>query len=234
LARAAAEVGVRIHEKSRVVAYSRSDPSLVETTTGSVKASFVVLGCNGYLQDLEPRIAKKIMPINNFMIATEPLGEQRARELISGRFGIHDTRFVVNYFRLSDDQRLLFGGGENYRRGFPKDIAAFVRRPMLTLFPQLEDVCIDYSWGGTLAVTVNRLPHVGRMQPNVFFGQGYSGHGILIATLAGKVIAEAIAGMANRFDVLADLPIHTFPGGTLLRYPGMVLGMLYYTIRDRI
>ena len=234
LARAAAEIGVRIHEKSRVVAYSRNDPSLVETTTGSVKASFVVLACNGYLRDLESRIARKIMPINNFMIATEPLGEQRARELINGRFGIHDTRFVVNYFRLSDDQRLLFGGGENYRRGFPKDIAAFVRRPMLKLFPQLEDVGIDYSWGGTLAVTVNRLPHVGRVRPNVFFGQGYSGHGILIATLAGKVIAEAIAGTASRFDVLADLPIHPFPGGTLLRYPGMVLGMLYYAIRDRI
>ncbi len=174
------------------------------------------------------------MPINNFMIATEPLGEQRARELINGRYGVHDTRFVVDYFRLTDDHRLLFGGGENYRRGFPGDIAAFVRPYMLNLFPQLEDVAIDYAWGGTLAVTVNRLPHIGRVRPNVFFGQGYSGHGILIATLAGKVIAEAIAGTASRFDVLANLPIHTFPGGTLLRYPGMVLGMLYYTIRDRI
>ncbi|MEE8425774.1 MAG: FAD-binding oxidoreductase, partial [Woeseiaceae bacterium] len=124
LAQAAAETGVRIHEKSRVVKYSRSDPSLVETAGGSVKASFVVLACNGYLRGLEPRIAGKIMPINNFMIATEPLGEQRARELINGRFGIHDTRFVVDYFRLSDDHRLLFGGGENYRRGFPSDIAA--------------------------------------------------------------------------------------------------------------
>lgn len=234
LARAAAKTGVRIHEKSRVVRYSRSDPSLVETAGGLVKASFVILACNGYLRGLEPRIAGKIMPINNFMIATEPLGEQRARELINGRFGIHDTRFVVDYFRLSDDHRLLFGGGENYRRGFPSDIAAFVRPYMLNLFPQLEDVGIDYAWGGTLAVTVNRLPHIGRVQPNVFFGQGYSGHGILIATLAGKVIAEAIAGTASRFDVLADLPIRTFPGGTLLRYPGMVVGMLYYAIRDRL
>lgn len=234
LARAAAEAGVRIHEKSRVARYSQDDPSLVETNGGSVTASFVVLACNGYLQGLERRIASKIMPINNFMIATEPLGEQRARELIDGRFGVHDTRFIVDYFRLTDDHRLLFGGGENYRRGFPGDIAAFVRPYMLNLFPQLEDVAIDYAWGGTLAVTVNRLPHIGRVRPNVFFGQGYSGHGILIATLAGKVIAEAIAGTASRFDVLASLPIHTFPGGTLLRYPGMVLGMLYYTIRDRI
>jgi gamma-glutamylputrescine oxidase len=233
LARAAAEAGVRIYENSRVSTYSRTDPAKVETASGSVTASFVVLACNGYLGKLEPRVAGKIMPINNFMIATEPLGESRARELINGRFGIHDTRFVVNYFRLSDDHRLIFGGGENYRASFPKDIKKFVRPHMLELFPQLEDVGIDYGWGGTLSVTVNRLPHVGRLQPNVFFGQGYSGHGISTASFAGKVIAEAIAGTAGRFDVFSDLPIHTFPGGTLLRYPGMVLGMLYYTIKDR-
>lgn len=234
LARAAVEGAVRIYERSRVLKYSRTDPAIVETAQGSIKASFVVLACNAYLGDLEPRMAGKMMPINNFMIATEPLGEARAKELINGRFGVHDTRFVVDYFRLSDDNRLLFGGGENYRSGFPRDISKFVRPYMLRLFPQLHDVAIDYAWGGTLSVTVNRLPHLGRLQPNVFFGQGYSGHGISIATFAGKVIAEAVTGTAGKFDVLADLPIHTFPGGTLLRYPGMVLAMLYYTIRDRI
>jgi len=234
LARAAVERGVRIYERSRVLKYSRTDPAIVETAQGSIKASFVVLACNAYLGDLEPRMAGKMMPINNFMIATEPLGEARAKELINGRFGVHDTRFVVDYFRLSDDNRLLFGGGENYRSRFPRDISKFVRPYMLRLFPQLSDVAIDYAWGGTLSVTVNRLPHLGRLQPNVFFGQGYSGHGISIATFAGKVIAEAVTGTAGKFDVLADLPIHTFPGGTLLRYPGMVLAMLYYTIRDRI
>ena len=234
LARAAAEQGVRIFENSRVVKYSRSDPALVETDKGSVKAPFVVLACNGYLGKLEPRMAGKMMPINNFMIATEPLGAERAKALIDGRYGVHDTRFVVDYFRLSEDHRLLFGGGENYRAGFPRDIASFVRPYMLKIFPQLKDVAIDYAWGGTLAVTVNRLPHIGKLEPNVFFGQGYSGHGISTATFAGKVIAEAVTGTASRFDVLSDLPIHTFPGGTLLRYPGMVLGMLYYTIRDRI
>ena len=234
LARAAAEAGVRIYENSRVLKYSHTDPAKVETASGTVTAPFVVLACNGYLGNLEPRVAGKIMPINNFMIATEPLGAARANELINGRFGVHDTRFVVNYFRLSDDHRLLFGGGENYRTGFPNDIKKFVRPYMLKLFPQLKDVAIDYGWGGTLSVTVNRLPHVGRLQPNVFFAQGYSGHGIAIASFAGKVIAEAITGTADRFDVLADLPTHTFPGGTLLRYPGMVLAMLYYTIKDRI
>jgi gamma-glutamylputrescine oxidase len=234
LARAAVDAGVRIYENSRVTDYSQEDPAIVSTEEGAVAANFIVLACNGYLESLEPRVASKIMPINNFMIATEPLGEQRARELINGRFGIHDTRFVVNYFRLSDDHRLLFGGGENYRRGFPADIAGFVRPYMLQLFPQLQDVAIEYSWGGTLSVTVNRLPHLGRLQPNVYFGQGYSGHGISTASFAGKLIAEAIGGQASRFDVFADLPTHTFPGGTLLRYPGMVLGMLYYTIKDRI
>ena len=233
LAKAAADAGVRIFERSRVKKYSRSDPALVETVQGSVTTSFIVLACNGYLEKLDRRAARKIMPINNFMIATEPLGEKRAGELISGRFGIHDTRFVVDYFRLSDDHRLLFGGGENYRRGFPRDIAKFVRPYMINLFPQLEGVRIDYAWGGTLSVTVNRMPHVGRLKPNVFFGQGYSGHGISTANFAGKIIAEAIGGMASRFDVFADIPTHMFPGGTLFRYPGMVLGMMYFSLKDR-
>lgn len=234
MARACREAGVRVFEQSRVTRYTHSDPATVSTAEGSVNAKFIVLGCNGYLGKLERRVAGKIMPINNFMIATEPLGEERANALISGRYGVHDTRFVVNYFRLTADHRLLFGGGENYRPGFPRDIEAFVRPYMLEIFPQLEDVAVTHAWGGTLSVTVNRLPHVGRLPPNLFFAQGFSGHGISTASFAGVVIAEAIAGTAERFDVFAKLPIHTFPGGTLLRYPGMVLGMLYYSLKDRL
>lgn len=233
LARAARAAGVRVFENSRVTAYTRSDPATVSTLEGSVEASFVVLGCNGYLGKLEPRAAGKIMPINNFMLATEPLGDERASELIAERICVHDTRFVVNYFRMSEDGRLLFGGGENYRSGFPNDIGAFVRPYMLELFPQLSDVRVDYAWGGTLSVTVNRLPHLGRLEPNLFFAQGYSGHGVALSNFSGKLIAEAIAGTAGRFDVMESLPTHTFPGGTMLRYPGMVLGMLYYSLRDR-
>jgi gamma-glutamylputrescine oxidase len=227
------ELGVRIFGNSRVLSYTREDPAVVKTAHGSVSAGHIVLACNGYLGNLEPRSAGKIMPINNFMVATEPLGKERALELINGRFGIHDTRFVVNYFRLSDDYRLLYGGGENYRPGFPRDIETFVRFYLERMFPQLEGVRIDYAWGGTLAVTVNRLPHVGRLKPNVWFAQGYSGHGISTATMAGKAIAEAVSGVAGRFDAFASLPTYTFPGGTLLRYPGMVLGMLYYSLKDR-
>lgn len=234
LARAAEDAGVRIFERTRVIDYSRSDPAIITTAEGAVKASFIVLACNGYLDKLEPRVARKIMPINNFMIATEPLGADRAYELIDGHFGVHDTRFVVDYFRLSDDHRLLFGGGENYRYNFPRDIESFVRKYMLRIFPQLSDVAIDHAWGGTLSVTVNRLPYIARLKPNVFSAAGFSGHGISTATFSGKVIAEAITGTAAHFDVLADLPTHLFPGGTLLRYPGMVLGMLYFSLKDRL
>ena len=233
LARAAQAAGVKIFERSRVTGYSHSDPATVQTDRGSVAARFVVLACNAYLGRLEKRVAGRIMPINNFVITTEPLGEARARELIAGRFGVHDTRFVVNYFRLTADHRLLFGGGENYRKGFPRDITGFVRPYMLRLFPQLDDVAIDFAWGGAVGVTVNRLPHFGRLEPNVWFAHGFSGHGVPTANFAGVVLAEAITGQAARFDVFAGLPIHTFPGGTLLRYPGMVLGMLYYSLRDR-
>jgi gamma-glutamylputrescine oxidase len=234
LARAAEDAGVRIFERTRVIDYSRSDPAIITTAEGAVKASFIVLACNGYLDKLEPRVARKIMPINNFMIATEPLGADRAYELIDGHFGVHDTRFVVDYFRLSDDHRLLFGGGENYRYKFPRDIESFVRKYMLRIFPQLSDVAIDHAWGGTLSVTVNRLPYIARLKPNVFSAAGFSGHGISTAIFSGKVIAEAITGTAAHFDVLADLPTHPFPGGTLLRYPGMVLGMLYFSLKDRL
>jgi gamma-glutamylputrescine oxidase len=234
LARAAREAGVRIFENSRVTTYTRTDPATVSTAQGSVEANYIVLGCNGYLGKLEPRVAGRIMPINNFMIATEPLGEQRARELIADRNCVHDTRFVVNYFRTSEDHRLLFGGGENYRAGFPRDIAAFVRPYMLELFPQLSNVRIDYAWGGTLSVTVKRFPQFGRLKPNLFFAHGYSGHGVSIANVAGKLIAEAIAGTAQRFDVMASIKALPFPGGTLLRYPGMVLGMMYYSLKDRL
>ena len=234
LARAATEAGVRIYERSRVTGYTRSDPTTVTTAQGSVEARFIVLGCNGYLGKLEKRVAGRIMPINNFMIATEPLGEAAARALIADRNCVHDTRFVVNYFRTSADHRLLFGGGENYRSGFPRDIEAFVRPYMLKLFPQLDGARIDYAWGGTLSVTVKRFPQFGRLEPNVFFAHGYSGHGVSIANIAGKILAETIAGTAERFDVMASIKALPFPGGTLLRYPGMVLGMLYYSLKDKL
>jgi gamma-glutamylputrescine oxidase len=174
------------------------------------------------------------MPINNFIIATEPLGAERAKALIRDNVAVQDTKFVIDYYRLTPDNRLLFGGGETYARQFPKDIAKFVRQPMLRIFPQLQDVHIEHAWGGTLAITMKRLPHLGRLDSNVYFSHGYSGQGINIATLAGKLIAEAIAGQEERFDWMANIKAPHFPGGQLMRYPLLVLGMLYYAMRDRL
>jgi gamma-glutamylputrescine oxidase len=234
LARAALAKGVRIFEGSRVEDIAQGSPAIVRIASGSVKAKHVVLAANAYLGNLAPRIAGAIMPINNFIIATEPLGESRANALIRDNVGVQDTKFVIDYYRLSPDHRLLFGGGENYSSHFPRDIAAFVREPMLRVFPQLKDVRIDHAWGGTLAITMKRIPHFGRLTPNIFFAHGYSGQGINIATLAGKLIAEAIAGQAERFDWMANIKTPHFPGGTWLRYPLMVAGMMFYAMRDRL
>lgn len=234
LAKAAADAGVRIFEQSRVLGYSKQSPSIVRTETGSITADHVVVACNGYLEKLEPKVAGKIMPINNFMLATEPLPESLARELIRDDVAVADSLFVINYWRLSGDNRLVFGGGENYSRQFPKDIKNFVRKCMLRIYPQLENTRIDYGWGGTLAITLNRMPHFQRLENNIYVIQGYSGHGVPTSIFAGKVLAEAICGDAERFDIFAKVPTHTFPGGTLLRWPGLVLGMGYYALLDRL
>ena len=174
------------------------------------------------------------MPINNFVIATEPLSDDLAREINRDDIAIADSKFVVNYWRLSQDKRMLFGGRETYRYRFPGDIKNFVRRSMLDLYPQLTDVRVDYGWGGTLAITRSRMPHFARVAPNILSASGYSGHGISMATLAGKLAAEAIAGQAGRFDVMASVPTARFPGGALLRWPALVLGMAWYSLRDRL
>jgi len=235
LAAAAAEAGAEIYRDSPVTGYREGSPNRIETARGTVEAEHLVLACNGYLGNLEPRVAGKIMPINNFIVATEPLTAAELRVINPRDVAIADSRFVVNYYRLSADKRLLFGGGENYSSNFPADIAGFVRKPMLEVYPQLSGKRIDYAWGGTLAVTLNRMPHFGRLgKHNTYFAQGYSGQGVAMATLAGKLIAEAMAGEAERFDLFGKIPTRSFPGGDLLRWPGLVLGMTYYALRDRI
>lgn len=234
LAAAAQSLGASLHENSRVSGYREGEKVVVHTATGSVTADFLLLACNGYLDRLEPRTAGRIMPINNYMLATEPLPEATARRLIRDNRSMTDTRFVVSYWKLSADNRLLFGGGETYSRRLPTDIRNFVRPHMLKIYPELKDTRIDYGWGGTLAITMNRMPDFGRLSPQVYYTHGYSGHGVPIATLAGKLVAEAISGHAGRFDVMAEVPSPRFPGGTLLRWPGLVAGMLFFSLRDRL
>lgn len=238
LARAAESHGAVIYERSAVLDYQggtrAGEPVVVRTAAGSVRADYLVLACNGYLGRLEPALAPWQMPINNFILATAPLDPALARRINRDNVAVVDSRFVVNYFHLSPDRRLIFGGGENYTTRFPRDLKAFVRRRMLEIYPGLAHVPIDHAWGGTLAITLRRMPHFGRKGHGIWWAQGYSGHGIAMANMGGKLVAEAIMGDAERFDLLARLPHVRFPGGTLLRWPALVAGMLYYSLLDRL
>lgn len=237
-ARVARDLGVKIFEHSKASHYESNpaSPALLDihTEKGKITADFMVIAGNGYLDKLEPKASRLQMPINNFMLATEPLGEERARSINRDNLAIVDTRFVVNYFHNSPDHRLIFGGGENYSDRYPDDIPAFVRRHMLKVYPQLADVKIDYGWGGTLAITLKRMPNFGRKADNVYWAQGYSGHGVAMANMGGKLVAEAIAGQAERFDLFANIKQVPFPGGKLLRTPALIAGMLYYSLLDRL
>ncbi len=232
LARAAEEAGVRIYEDSRVVAFETAAAPSVTTERGRVRARFLVLCCNAYLGDLVPRIRRKIMPVGTYIGATEVLGQDRARGLIPRNEAVCDCKFVLNYFRLSADHRLLFGGRVSYTTWEPRDLAAAMRRSMLEVFPGLEDVGFDFAWGGYVAITMERTPHLGRLGQATYFAHGFSGQGVALTGIAGKVMAEAIAGQAERFDLFTRLPHTTFPGGRLLRTPTLALAMLWYRLRD--
>lgn len=235
LADAARAAGAKIFENTTVTGYDNDKKVVVKTASGHrVTADMMVLGCNGYLDGLEDRVARRVMPINNFVIATEPLGDDLARELIRDDVAVADSKFVINYYRLSADKRMLFGGGETYSYHFPKDIKSFVAPHMLEVYPQLKDVKIDYGWGGTLAITMNRMPFFRKIEDRVFTATGYSGHGVAMATLAGQIMADAVSGTMERFDVMSNISIPSFPGGKALRYPFLVLAMTWYSIRDRL
>jgi len=173
------------------------------------------------------------MPLNSFIAATEPLGE-RANEILTRDIAVADDKFVVNYFRLSEDKRLLFGGRENYSVGFPQNIEPSIRKRMEHMFPQLKGVGIEYTWGGTLGITPTRLPLLMRTSANILSAGGYSGHGVAHSGFAGKLMAEAVRGQAERFDVFSKLPVPAFPGGTMLRAPLLAAAMTWYSMRDRL
>jgi gamma-glutamylputrescine oxidase len=233
LARACAAAGVRIFERSHVHHIDHGAKVTLHSEAGQIVADHLIMGCNGYLGGLDRRIAARVMPINNFIVATEPLGA-RAAEVLAEDIAATDDRFVVNYFRLSPDKRLLFGGGETYGYRFPEDIRTVVRKPMLEIFPHLADVTLEYAWGGTLAITMKRMPHLARLAPNVMTASGYSGYGIGNAVQAGRLMAEALQGQSAGFDALAALPSPAFPGGIAFRSPLLKLGMTWFALRDRL
>lgn len=234
LADAAAKAGAHIYEHSPAVELLPGEPAAIRTEQGEVKARHVVLCANARIADIARGLRSRVMPVATYIVATEPLGEERARTLIRDNWGVTDTNFILDYFRRSADHRLLFGGRVSYSGHDAFNTERATRKRMLHVFPQLADVKIDYAWGGTLDITMNRAPDFGRIGRNVYYLQGFSGHGVALAGMAGKLAANAIAGQAERFDLFGKIKHRNFPGGPLLRRPALVLAMLWYRLRDLV
>ncbi len=232
MGRAAQAAGVRLHEGTRVTGIDYGPTVTVRTDRGRVRAKFVALCANVGHVDLSRRLAGKLIGVTSYIVATEPLGAERARALLKDNIAVADLNWIIDYYRRTADHRLLFGGRVSYSGIDPLGTARATRQRMLNVFPQLADLRIDYSWGGMMDITMNRAPNFGRLEPNVYYLQGYSGHGMVATTIAGKVLAEAIAGQAERFDVFARLRHHDFPGGMLFRRPTLMLAMLWFRLQD--
>jgi gamma-glutamylputrescine oxidase len=231
LARALKDAGGLIYENSKVTEVRQGPQPIVVTARGEVRARFVVMACNAYLDGLLPPIKSRVMPVASYVVTTEPLGDNRARTLIRDDDAVSDANFVVDYFRLTGDRRLLFGGRAAYSGRHPRDLARNMRPRILRIFPQLSDVAMSHAWGGYIGITSNRLPDVGRIGDNLYYVQGFSGQGVTLSGMLGKLMAEAIAGEAERFELFTRIKHLPFPGGPLRR-PALVLGMLYYRLRD--
>ncbi|MNF41416.1 Gamma-glutamylputrescine oxidoreductase [compost metagenome] len=236
-AAAAASLGVQLFERSAATRIDYGAQIRVHSARGQVRADRLILACNAYLDGLQPALAGKVLPAGSYIVASEPLGEERARQLIPQDMALCDQRVALDYYRLSRDRRLLFGGACHYSGRDPADIAAYMRPKMLKVFPQLADVRIDYAWGGMIGIGANRLPQLGRLpdQANVWYAQAYSGHGLNASHLAAQLLAQAIHGEdSSGFELFARVPHPTFPGGPLLRAPLLALGMLWERIQERL
>ncbi len=238
LARAAAAAGVTLHENTPVEALQRGTEARLRAPGGELRARFVLLAGNVYLNGLAPQLEARIMPVGTYIACTETLADAVAETLIPSRAAVCDTNFVLDYFRTTNDQRLLYGGRVSYSTVTPADLAGSMRARMVGTFPQLPNARIEYAWGGFVDISMNRAPDFGRLAPagdnaaNVYYLQGFSGHGLALTGLAGKLVAEAISGDASRFDTFARLKHRPFPGGRVLRTPALVLGMAWYRLRD--
>jgi gamma-glutamylputrescine oxidase len=236
LLRAALQLGVKVFEGSAVTALSRGDPVVARTAHGEVRARFAVLAGNCMLPEygpsVAPEIAPRIMPVGTYIIGTEPLSEAQCRGLIPSGAAVCDNNFVLDYFRCSADHRMLFGGRVSYSTRTPPGLEKVMAQRMSAIFPALRGVAVEFVWGGFVDISMNRAPDFGRLAPNVYYLQGFSGHGVALTGLAGQLAAQAIAGQAERFDVFTRLQHRSFPGGALLRKPSLVLGTLYHRLKD--
>lgn len=232
LARAALSLGVRIREGSKVLRLQRGDKPLLRTAQGEVRCDFAVLAGNAYVHGIAPELDSRIMPVGTYIGATESMGESRAKQLIANGMAVADVNWALDYFRLSRDHRLLFGGRASYSTLPPPNLRGTMIRRMMRVFPQLADLRFEHVWGGYVDISLNRAPHWGRLGKNIYFAQGFSGHGIAATGLAGRVIAEAIRGQSSRLDAFARIPHLPFPGGRMLRTPMLVAAMAWYKLRD--
>lgn len=232
-ARAARSLGATIYEQSPVLDIEKNGRPKVVTQHGSVSADFVVIAGNAY-HALEQELRGIMFPVNSFIIATEPLTEEMVRFVNPEDLAVCDPNFVLEYFRLSADKRLLFGGRFNYFGNDPEAIKSNLQPRMLKIYPELANVKIDFAWGGTIGIPINRVPQIGRVSSNVFYCQGYSGHGVNVTHLAGQIMADAVAGTVERFDLFDNFKPFAIPGAYLFSKPMVALGMLYYGLKDKL
>jgi gamma-glutamylputrescine oxidase len=233
LADAAAKAGAHLFEHSPALEIDTSSTPYVRTAHGRINAKFIVLGGNAYLGKTVKPLYGRVMPVTSFIVTTEPLGENRAHALIRDNEAVADSNFILDYFRLTEDNRLLFGGAANYSTLEPADVAAFMKKRVLKVFPQLNNVAISHAWGGYIAITSNRIPDCGWLSPTCIYAHGYSGQGVALAGMYGKLMGEAIRGTAERFDLLSRVKHLPFPGGSV-RTPMLVAAMLFYRLRDAL
>ncbi len=233
-ARAASELGARIFEQTKVTRIQHGDKPVVETEHGKVFANKVILAGNAYLRDAEPKLRDAIFPAGSYVVATEPLGEVRASQLTPADVAFCEQCTALNYFRLSPDKRLLFGGMCTYAGRHPRSITASLMPRLAKVFPSLADVKIDYEWGGNIAISINRCPQFGRIKGNTYYVQGYSGHGIAPTHLAGKMLADIVCGDSEQFDVFTKIDHMSIPGGKWFAGPAVALGMSYFRLKEML
>ncbi len=233
-AEVAEKLGVQFYEHSQVIEIKQGAEPIVYTTGGSVTAGRVIVAGNAYAGDLVPKLAGKVLPAGSYIIATEKLTEAQRNSILPSNFAVCDRNVALDYYRLSSDGRLLFGGRCNYSAQHPGSIKDSMYPKMMKVFPQLEGVGIDYEWGGMIGIGANRMPQIGQLNGNVFYAQAYSGHGVNVTHMAARILAEAIHGDTVRLDIFNNIPHMTFPGGKHLRSPLLALGMLWYRLKERV
>ncbi|WP_458791043.1 NAD(P)/FAD-dependent oxidoreductase [Yoonia sp. MH D7] len=228
-------LGGVIYEMSPVVDVDTNAAApVVRTAAGQITCKTLVLCGNAYLGHVVPTLTSRVMPVSTQMMATEPLGEELAHSLLPQDACIEDIRYILDYYRLSGDKRMLFGGGTVYGGADPRDIEAKLRRNMDKVFPQLKNTKIEFAWSGNFALSFSRVPQMGRIGDNTYFAHGYSGHGVTGSHTFGRILSEAIDGDLTRFDVFDKVPWYPFPGGRMFRVPYSMIGSWYYAVRDKL